>query len=72
MTSHSKPLHYQGKNMEVFDVLEAFLTKNELEGFFKGNVIKYVLRYPYKDGRNDLIKARHYLNKLVELHDASF
>ena len=43
--------HYQGKNgMEVFDVLAAFLTKEELHGFYVGNVIKYVLRYKKRTG----------------------
>ena len=36
-----------------------FISKNELT-FFQGNVIKYVLRYPYKNGIEDLQKIKHY------------
>ena len=32
----------------------------------KGNVLKYMWRYEYKNGTQDLEKAQWYLNKLVE------
>lgn len=38
-------------------------------GFLEGNVIKYVTRYRKKDGIQDLLKARHYLDKLVEVEN---
>lgn len=38
-------------------------------GFFEGNVIKYVTRWKRKNGVEDLRKALHYLEKLIELHD---
>lgn len=36
--------------------------------FFEGNVIKYVSRHRKKNGLQDLIKARTYINKLIELN----
>lgn len=36
------------------------------EDFFAGNVIKYVARYKKKDGLKDLLKARTYLNWLID------
>jgi Protein of unknwon function (DUF3310) len=36
-------------------------------GFFEGNVIKYVTRWRAKGGVEDLKKARHYLDLLIEL-----
>lgn len=36
-------------------------------GYFEGNVIKYVSRWKDKAGVEDLKKARHYLDKLIEL-----
>lgn len=36
-------------------------------GFFEGNVIKYVTRWRAKNGVEDLRKARHYLDLLIEL-----
>ena len=34
--------------------------------FLQGNVIKYVCRYKLKNGVEDLKKARHYLDCLIE------
>lgn len=42
-----------------------FITANNL-GFCVGNIIKYVVRYPYKNGKEDLLKARHYIDLLIE------
>lgn len=36
-------------------------------GFFEGNVIKYVTRHRAKNGAEDIKKAIHYLNLLLEL-----
>lgn len=35
-------------------------------GFFEGNVIKYVTRWRDKGGIDDLEKAKHYLEMLIE------
>ncbi len=40
------------------------------EAWFVGNVTKYVERYRRKGGLLDLEKARHYLDKLIELETA--
>lgn len=40
-------------------------------GYFVGCVTKYVLRYRDKNGVEDLEKARHYLDKLIELERAA-
>ena len=34
--------------------------------FLEGNIIKYVTRYPNKGGVDDLIKAKKYLDLLIE------
>jgi hypothetical protein len=38
--------------------------------YFIGNITGYVERYQYKGGIQDLEKARHYLDKLIELEKA--
>jgi hypothetical protein len=43
-----------------------FIVKNKI-GFLEGNVIKYVVRWKDKAGLEDLKKARHYLDMLIEL-----
>ncbi len=43
-----------------------FVHKNKL-GFIVGNVIKYVCRYQFKNGVEDLKKAKHNIDLLMEL-----
>ena len=43
-----------------------FIERNNL-GFSVGNVIKYMCRYKHKNGKEDLLKARHYIDLLIEL-----
>jgi hypothetical protein len=33
------------------------------------NVVKYILRFPYKNGKEDLEKIQHYLDFLIENYD---
>lgn len=61
----TQPAHYQGKTIQVFDVLNEFLTDEANHGFYVGNIIKYVLRHREKNGVEDLKKARVYLDKLI-------
>ena len=39
-------------------------------GYFVGCITKYVLRYQDKNGAEDLHKARHFLDKLIELEES--
>lgn len=59
------PQHYKGQ-IETFDYLADKLSQEELSGFCKGNIIKYVTREKNKGGVEDLKKASWYLNKLIE------
>jgi hypothetical protein len=52
--------HYKKLGIEPWEIVDA----NGLD-YYKGNVIKYVLRN--KDGVNDLKKAIHYLEHIIEL-----
>lgn len=54
--------HYKDRPIQPWDYVAA----NGL-GFFEGNIIKYVTRWREKHGVEDLRKARHYLDKLIEL-----
>lgn len=43
-----------------------FITKNNI-GFIEGNVIKYICRYKNKNGLEDLLKVKHYVDLLIQL-----
>ena len=45
-----------------------YITENNLT-YLQGNVIKYVTRYKDKNGLQDLQKAKHYIDMLIELED---
>ena len=57
----TNPKHYNERKMEPLD----YIIANELD-FLEGNIVKYITRYTYKGGVNDLLKARTYLEKLIE------
>jgi hypothetical protein len=59
--------HYDKLAIQPWEAMEAWLSHDEFCGFLRGNVIKYIARYRDKDGRQDLLKARHYLDKLIEV-----
>jgi hypothetical protein len=42
-----------------------FIHRNGLN-FIQGNVIKYLMRYREKNGLQDLQKAKHYIDLLIE------
>ena len=42
-----------------------FVTENKLL-FPEGNVIKYICRHPYKGGKEDLLKAMHFIEMIIE------
>lgn len=45
-----------------------FIMANEI-GYMEGNVIKYVVRHKDKNGVQDLKKAMHYLEMLIEQYE---
>ncbi len=42
-----------------------FIVKNNI-GFVEGNILKYILRFKDKGGVQDLLKAKHYIELLID------
>ena len=64
MKSYKKQVggsHY--KNYKIQPV--EFIIKNNI-GFVEGNIIKYILRFKEKGGVQDLLKAKHYIELLID------
>lgn len=61
------PRHYKRSGMECIDAIVA-ATQNldGPEGYMVGNAIKYLWRWKEKNGREDLLKAKKYIEMLVE------
>ena len=54
------PIHYRQGTLEVIDAIEGLALS-----YKAGNVLKYLARYKYKNGVEDLRKARWYLDRLI-------
>ena len=55
-----KPSYY-GTGLDVIE----FCLRNNLT-FMQGNVIKYVTRYKEKNGKEDLLKAKEYIDRIIK------
>lgn len=61
------PAHYTSNKYEAIDVIEDAISKlPPIEGFLTGQCLKYLLRWFFKNGVEDLKKTRWYLNRLIE------
>lgn len=60
----NKPPHYNATEIECIEAIAA-ATGDGFEYYLQGNIIKYLWRYRYKNGTEDLNKAKWYLNKLI-------
>lgn len=58
--------HYLTLGIQPWDAMEAWMTAEAFKGFLRGNAIKYIARCDAKGGVEDLKKARHYLDKLID------
>lgn len=54
--------HYKHGGIEPIEYIE----QNHLD-FHEGNIIKYVSRWKYKNGLDDLLKVSFYIDRLIEL-----
>ena len=57
----SNPIHYTQGKIQVWD----FIIDKKLD-FLEGNIVKYISRWRFKGGIEDLKKAQAYLNKLIK------
>jgi len=61
----NSPSHYGQGSIEAIDYIKDSLTKEEYIGYLRGNIAKYLHRWRYKNGLEDLKKARWYLERLI-------
>ena len=57
--------HYKQFRYETWDVILDWGL-----GYLDGNAVKYLSRWRHKNGIEDLKKARHYIDKLLEVEQA--
>lgn len=59
------PPHYNKGGLEAIDYIEQQL-EDGFADYLEGNVLKYIHRWRYKNGIEDLRKAEWYLKKLIK------
>lgn len=60
------PHHYNQGTIECIDAIRASMSTEQFKGYCKGNVLKYTWRSEYKNGIEDLRKARWYLERWIQ------
>ena len=60
----NSPPHYNNGGMECIDYIQQQLSEH-FSSYCQGNVIKYLHRWRYKNGVEDLKKAEWYLRAMI-------
>ena len=62
----NNPPHCNKYGVECIEAIQS-ATGEGYEYYLQGNIIKYLWRYRYKNGVQDLEKAQWYLSRLIEI-----
>lgn len=65
--------YYKDMAIQPWDVMEAWMTPDQFNGFLLGSALAYIARFNTvgkegKGGRIDIAKAQHYLQKWLEVN----
>ncbi len=60
------PVHYMSCSLECKDIIQVVLGVDGYIKFCKGNILKYLWRFKYKNGIEDLRKAKQYIEMARE------
>lgn len=60
----NSPKHYTTGRMETISAIEGLGLD-----YHAGNVLKYISRYKYKNGIEDLLKAKWYIERLLFIEE---
>lgn len=63
----NNPSHYGQGKIECIEYIKDFLNEDEYIGYLRGNIAKYLHRWRYKNGLEDLKKSQWYLNELIKV-----
>lgn len=67
MKDATNPDHYRAGDIECIDAIKAAtVNKTGIEAVCTANAIKYLWRYESKGGREDVAKARWYIERLLK------
>nr|DAS38012.1 MAG TPA: nucelotide kinase [Caudoviricetes sp.] len=61
--------HYEDMAVQPWDAMESWMSPEAFQGHLRACAIKYLARCDAKGGLEDLKKAKHYLDKLIEVRE---
>lgn len=66
METINHPNHYTSKSKESIEVIR-IMTENlePFQAYCMGNIIKYLYRFEDKNGKEDLMKAKKYIDFMI-------
>lgn len=62
----NSPNHYTQNGRETIENIRDTMSSEGYQGYCVGNVVKYLARYKFKNGLEDVKKARKYIDFLLE------
>lgn len=62
--------HYRRMAVQPWDAIQAWMPRKSFEDFLRACAIQYLARCDAKGGLQDLRKARHCLDKLIEVRES--
>lgn len=65
----SHPSHYKTGKFECIEVMQEVFGTEAVQNFCVCNAFKYLYRHRRKNGKEDIEKARWYINKYLELEE---
>ena len=65
MSNVNHPSHYEGSIECIDAIIAATATLTGIEAFDTGNALKYIWRWKRKNGKEDLMKAKWYIEHLI-------
>ena len=62
----NSPSHYKQGERETIENIRDTMSSEGYQGYCVGNVVKYLARYQFKNGLEDVRKAKKYIEFLEE------
>ncbi|MFW7373925.1 DUF3310 domain-containing protein [Vagococcus fluvialis] len=62
----NSPSHYKQGERETIENIRDTMSSEGYQGYCVGNVVKYLARYKFKNGLEDVRKAKKYIEFLEE------
>ena len=67
LNNRVNPSYYKKHSFEAIDIIEDQMNNEEIDGFYAGIILRYILRAEHKHGLEDYKKAKWYLDRRLNM-----